>query len=219
MNFPQILRQQLTVSCEMNQCFGVQLKNLPVDAAVTGEHRTRQFKTLEAVPPMNWRLPRNFIHLKSIYAAEATSVTAPSGGAAIAVCTACRSGAGKRRTLRPDAVWRANSRHVFSFFSGPADSGFRPKRVKTESFAVLLCVRVALVRINCRMNVTWPGNPRQVEPFFAVFLSGQKPLSDLFSFPRPFIASLDSKLWQNIPLIDGRIQFVLPFDQPYSINF
>jgi hypothetical protein len=53
MNFPQILRQQLTVSCEMNQCFGVQLKNLPVDAAVTGEHRTRQFKTLEAVPPMN----------------------------------------------------------------------------------------------------------------------------------------------------------------------
>jgi hypothetical protein len=25
---------------------------------------------------------------------------------------------------------------------------------KTESLAVLLCVRVALVRINCRMNVT-----------------------------------------------------------------
>ena len=45
---------------------------------------------------------------------------APSDGATIAVTCARRvdgAGAGKRETLRPDAVWRANSRHVFSFFS------------------------------------------------------------------------------------------------------
>ena len=47
MNFPPICRvlfaNNWAGSCQMNQGFGVQLKNLPADAAVTGGHKTREF--------------------------------------------------------------------------------------------------------------------------------------------------------------------------------